>query len=341
MVLNILTQGRSYGIQLIFATQNCSDLEKAKLSEEFMVNTPVKIVLGHDLDKKAISYIKDFLLLNDTAVKDLYTDAKGQGIIKIGDTHAPIAFIPSDEELKIIKGVNTGDMFVPSGETTAPTSDGKTEGRIKDVYVNLAKENKIVFADWIEGEDQAYNLQKAGYKPYNPQNVIGRGNVPCWVHESIIKEDGNIKNQSPDHYFTVTRWAGILMDRGFNVKKVNHSDGLDIEAEFNGEPYGFEYEYPDTHHQASLIEKKRRGMSMVKHLLFIGSKANEAMLKEAVGDEFYRRRGGQLKTWLDDQLANKKTEINIGKLDEKSEAVPSETRISEPKVEQCETNGAF
>jgi len=97
MVLQVLTQGRSYDIGLLFATQNCADLEKAKLSEEFMMNTPVKIVLSCDLDKKSIGYIKDFLLLNDTATKDLYTDGKGQGIIKIGDTHAAIHFIPSDE----------------------------------------------------------------------------------------------------------------------------------------------------------------------------------------------------------------------------------------------------
>jgi type IV secretory pathway VirB4 component len=60
MVLQVLTQGRSYDIGLLFATQNCSDLEKAKLSQEFMTNTPVKIVLGFDLDKKSIGYIKDF-----------------------------------------------------------------------------------------------------------------------------------------------------------------------------------------------------------------------------------------------------------------------------------------
>ena len=41
-VLQVLTQGRSYDIQQIFATQNAGDLEKAKMSEEFMTNTPYK-----------------------------------------------------------------------------------------------------------------------------------------------------------------------------------------------------------------------------------------------------------------------------------------------------------
>ena len=105
MVLNILTQGRSYDIGMIFATQQFADLEKAKLSQEFMSNTPVKIVLGAKLDKKAISYIKDFLMLDDTAVKDLKFSQQGEGIIKIGDTHAPIAFIPSDEEYENYQGI--------------------------------------------------------------------------------------------------------------------------------------------------------------------------------------------------------------------------------------------
>jgi DNA helicase HerA-like ATPase len=115
MVLNILTQGRSYDIGMIFATQQFADLEKAKLSEEFMSNTPVKIVLEAELDNKSVSYIKDFLLLDDTAVKDLKLSQRGEGIIKIGDTHVPIAFIPSDEEMKIIKGFYTGNQ--PASET--------------------------------------------------------------------------------------------------------------------------------------------------------------------------------------------------------------------------------
>jgi hypothetical protein len=318
MVLNILTQGRSYGIQLIFATQNCSDLEKAKLSEEFMTNTPVKIVLGHDLDKKAISYIKDFLMLNDTAVKDLYTDAKGQGIIKIGDTHAPIAFIPSDEEMKIIKGVNTGNLDAlgtsNQGNVQTPANDCK----IKDEFLKLAKDNWIVLSDWIEGEDQAYYLQMLGYKLYQPQNIISRGFVNCWIHEGIIKEDGNVKNQTIDHYSSVMQLAGLLIELGFDNVKVNHSDDVDVSAELHGETYGFEYEHPDSHNKQEIISKKERGLLNRDHLLFIGSTANEALLIDGAGPDFVRRRGTYLKRWLDEQLT--KPAI-ITQLDEQENAL--------------------
>jgi len=204
MVLQVLTQGRSYDIGLLFATQNCSDLEKAKLSQEFMTNTPVKIVLGCDLDKKSIGYIKDFLLLNDTATKDLYTDAKGQGIIKIGDTHAAIHFIPSDEEYQIIKGVKRGN----GQEAKVEQTEQAAECKIKEAFVNIVKEHKILFTDWLEGDNPEHMLQMMGYKTYTPQNVIARGNVRCWIHGDIVKENGNIINQTEDHYCTVAQLYG-------------------------------------------------------------------------------------------------------------------------------------
>ena len=299
MVLNILTQGRSYDIGMIFATQQFADLEKAKLSEEFMTNTPVKIVLGSELDKKSISYIKDFLMLDDTAVKDLKLSGKGQGIIKIGDAHASIAFIPSDEELKIIKGFYTGNAPTPldTNQQQAP------EGKLKDEYVLLAKENHILFSDWIEGDDPAYTLQMLGYKLYQPQNLLSRGFVNCWIHADIINEDGYIKNQTQDHYSTVVQMAGLLIDMGFNDVKINHFDDVDVSAELHGQTYGFEYEHPDSHDRPEIISKKERGLLKYKHILFIGSKANEALLKEAAGPDFVVRRGSQLKRWLDEQLA--------------------------------------
>jgi|GEM_PF-6400725 hypothetical protein len=75
---------------------------------------------------------------------------------------------------------------------------------------------------------------------------------------------------------------------------------------------------------------------MYKHLLFIGSRANETLLKEAVGLEFVRRRGSQLKTWLNQHVAGANFNTGVESTEEKTEPLPSETRISEPMIEQCE-----
>ena len=322
MVLQVLTQGRSYDIGLLFATQNCSDLEKAKLSQEFMTNTPVKIVLGCDLDKKSIGYIKDFLLLNDTATKDLYTDAKGQGIIKIGDTHAAIHFIASDEEYQIIKGVKRGNIQEAKVEQT----DQVAECKIKEAFINIVKEHKILFTDWLEGDNPEHMLQMMGYKTYTPQNVVGRGNVRCWIHGDIVKENGNILNQTEDHYCTVAQWAGVIMDAGFENVVIHHSDDVDVSAERHGKTYGFEYEHAGSHDKLELIEKKRRAMRLYDKVLFIGSTANEEQLIEAVGGEYVRRRGARLKRWLSDETASVE-----------SEGSQSETRETNRLLTECET----
>jgi hypothetical protein len=312
MVLNILTQGRSYDIGMIFATQQFADLEKAKLSEEFMTNTPVKIVLGSELDKKSISYIKDFLLLDDTAVKDLKLSQKGQGIIKIGDTHAPIAFIPSEEEYKIIKGFYTGNPAISEGSNQANVQEPANDCKIKEEYLTISKENWIVFSDWLEGEGAAYYLQKMGYKLFQPQNILSRGFVNAWIHEGIIKENGHIKNQTLDHYSTVMQLAGLLIELGFDNVKVNHSDDVDVSAELHGQTYGFEYEHPESHDKDDIIKKKERGLLNNQILLFIGSTANEDVLIEGAGEDFVRRRGIQLKRWLNEQTTKPAISCQLG-----------------------------
>jgi|GEM_PF-1105586 len=329
MVLNIITQGRSYDIQLIFSTQQFADLEKAKMSEEFMSNVPIKIVLAANIDKKGASYVKDFLMLDDTAVKDLKMSQKGQGIIKIGDAHAAISFNSTEEEHKIIKGVYTQNSPENSSENQQHEIEVK-EAKIRDEYVTLSKENKIVFSDWIEGEDPGYMLQRLGYKLFQPQNILSRGFVNCWIHENIVKDEEHIKpNQTVDHYCTVAQLAGLLISNGFKNVIIHPSDDVDVSAELNGQTYGFEYEHVGSHNLKEIIEKKQRGILKYKNLLFVGSKANEEMLIEGAGKDSVIRRGKQLKEWLDNELAKQTILPNFGEQE-------NELLISEENV-----NGAF
>jgi hypothetical protein len=65
---------------------------------------------------------------------------------------------------------------------------------------------------------------------------------------------------------------------------------------------GFEYEHPDSHNLSEIIAKKQRGLLKYKHIIFIGSKANEAILIEGAGKDFVVRRGKQLNSWINDHL---------------------------------------
>ena len=293
-VLQVLTQGRSYDIQQIFATQNAGDLEKAKMSEEFMTNTPIKIVIGYKLDEKAKSYIQDFLLLSDAAMRDLNTSWKGQGIIKIGDVHAPIAFIPSEEEKKIIEG----DKHENDAEIKAENQASATGAKIIEKYVQLAKENKIVFSDWIEGDDPAHLMRMLGYKSYQAQGIRGEGFVTCWIKEDIIKDGKYIKNQTIDHYTTVIQLAGLLIKKGHTDYVIDHHDGPDLS---NGR-IAWEYEHPGSHDVNELIEKKARALQTHEKVYFICTGANEDDLIKAVGADCVLKRGKQLDRFIEENF---------------------------------------
>jgi hypothetical protein len=90
----------------------------------------------------------------------------------------------------------------------------------------------------------------------------------------------------------------LLIAKGRTDVKVNHSDDVDIST--GG--IGFEYEHAGSHNLSEIIEKKERGLLKYKKILFIGSKANEAILIEGAGKDFVVRRGKQLEKWLDENL---------------------------------------
>jgi hypothetical protein len=215
-------------------------------------------------------------------------------------------------------------------EAKVEQTEQATECKIKEAFVNIVKEHKIIFTDWLEGDSPEHMLQMMGYKSYTPQNVVGRGNVRCWIHGDIVKEDGNIKNQTEDHYSTVAQLAGLLIDIGFENVVIHHSNDVDVSGELHGVTYGFEYEHAGSHNKPELIEKKRRSMQLYNEVLFIGSTANEEQLIEAVGNEYVRRRGAQLKKWLDEKTTS---------VDSKTQE--SKTRLTERLITECEANEAI
>jgi len=157
-----------------------------------------------------------------------------------------------------------------------------------------------------------------GYKLYQPQNVIGRGFVNCWIHTDLVKNDQYVKNQTMDHYCSVIQFAGILISKG-KQPKVYHSDEVDIACD----NIGYEYEHPNSHNLQEIIAKKARGLLKYDRILFIGSKANEAVLIEGAGKDFVVKRGKQLENWLTANLNSDKMNDSL-ELQENGLKIPEE-----------------
>ena len=99
--------------------------------------------------------------------------------------------------------------------------------------------------------------------------------------------------------------AGIITERKQNYEhlkelevKVNNFDDVDVSIG----NIGFEVEHAGSHNLQEIIDKKQRGLLKYKTVLFIGSKANEAVLIEGAGKDFVVRRGKQLDLWINEHL---------------------------------------
>src|SRR5665647_3160871 len=145
------------------------------------------------------------------------------------------------------------------------------------------------------------------------------------IFKTILHYNTSPLCDSTDHYCTVAQWAGVIMEDGFENVVIHHSNDVDVSAEKHGKTYGFEYEHAGSHNKPELIEKKRCSMQLYDKVLFIGSTANEEQLIEAVGSEYVRKRGAQLKKWLTVETASAK-----------SESPSSENRPTERLISGCE-----
>jgi len=328
MILTGLTQWRSQNTQMVFCTQQFSDMKKADLAEEFLTNCHTKVVMGGEIDDSAVPYIQKTLHLNDDAVHDLVTSKKGEGIIKISNVHAAIAFRSTKVEHGIIKGWFTEDPVLDEEEQeiAAPVSANTFE--IRDSYKELCKKNHIVFEYMLNPDYSAKALEDAGYKHYSPVRVFDTGTLNCWIEEDILKDVANKKlkeeaeekakeegldtpeepteaqkkhalNQTIDHYSTVVQMASYLGDIGFEKAACHHYGDVDVSAELNGESYGYEYERDRSHTVEQIMEKYKNAKMKYDHVFFICAQNNERKVKSAVGKDNYSTRGFGLKDALD------------------------------------------
>ena len=208
-------------------------------------------------------------------------------------THLSPSF-PAKKRRKIIEG----DKHENDAEIKAENQASATGAKIIEKYVQLAKENKIVFSDWIEGDDPAHLMRMLGYKSYQAQGIRGEGFVTCWIKEDIIKDGKYIKNQTIDHYTTVMQLAGLLIKKGHMDYVIDHHDGPDLS---NGR-IAWEYEHPGSHDVNELIEKKARALQTHEKVYFICTGANEEDLKKAVGADCVLKRGKQLDRFIEENF---------------------------------------
>lgn len=277
-LLILLTKGRSYGIALWLATQQVTDLKKAGVSEEFITNMIINIVLGKKMDKFSIPIVRDYFKLNEDEQFMLSTSDVGEGLLLVGGRSMNVSFKSTEHEHNIIKGnaeIITADDAI----------------NINPLLLKLGIENGFIASNWVNGDASSY-LKQNGFIPRSVINPVGRGLTSVWIKSDIIKGE-KIGTQSVDHYSTVLMIAAYLLERDWTVE-VHHMETADILAEIDDIKLSIEYERPGSHNKTELKRKAEAIINQERLKLFVTQSDNFKQVKNAIGDDDVVKRGSML-----------------------------------------------
>src|SRR5659263_282241 len=172
--------------------------------------------------KDTLAHVKSFYSLNENNVNDLMACGVGEGLVIVGDQVIPTKFTATEHEAAIIKGKKPVKI---SGETTeAEPFFMFVDERLRSLF----SDHNIYFSDWIDQTKKdtiLEYLRTQGYKGFLTPNPFIKGNMQIWLKDVV---DGQIGNESIDHYSTCIRMAGLLIQRDIPILSINHNDDADI-----------------------------------------------------------------------------------------------------------------
>ena len=303
-ILKMYTQGRSYEMSAMFATQQVSDINK-DIQELFKNNSFVNIVMGN-VQPNSYTGLEDFFSLSQDDMRALKTCGVGEGLVQVRGKSTAVSFSLTDLEKNVILG-----EWKPGKKAVLDTGFQLIDDRLKSLII----EQEGIMSDWVEGDPKVLGIDRV---PYNVQQTFGRGMTQVWVNPTKVK-DGKIMQQTPDHYGTVLQIGAYLLLKGFEVI-INNSEDADIIAELNGHTIAVEYEQQGSHSKKELIDKKTKLQTTYERVLFIVPSTYYSVVADptCVGPENTVSRG----LALDEYLTNLWQEYRYLKpLNQQSESV--------------------
>ena len=292
-ILKMYTQGRSFGLNAWFTTQQPSDAKDEDVKELLKNNSFVNIVMGN-VQPNSYDTIKAFFNLSSHDMEALSGCGVGQGLCQVNNTVTAVNFALTDLESDVILGTNNNT--IKAGHDSGFVVLDKR-------ILPLAEEHDSYVEDWIDGDPKSLS---PGRDRHTIQRAFKTGTTSIWIGSSKVK-DGKIMNQTIDHYATVLQIASYLLHRGASVT-VNHHDDADVVAEINGVKIAVEYERPRSHTTQELIEKNQRAQKQYDKVLFVCTSTNYKQLAsdKCIGQNQTAARGSMLREHLDNLIYDAK-----------------------------------
>jgi len=285
-ILKIYTQGRSFGINAWFTTQQPSDAKDEDVKELLKNNSFVNIIMGN-VQPNSYETIQKFFNISTKDMEDLHGCGVGQGLVQVNNSVTAVKFSLTDLEAEVILGT-----YKPGLETGIGVGFKLIDNR----FTALAEDNDAYIEDWIVGDSKVLS---PGRVRYNVQRAFKKGATGIWINSSKVL-DGKVLNQSIDHYAMVLQIASYWLHKGATVQ-VYHYEDADVVVKMNGKTIAIEYERPGTHTVDQLISKNIRYQTKYDQLVFVVSAANYKVVSSSncIGPDKTVVRGSRLLEYMD------------------------------------------
>jgi hypothetical protein len=302
-IVKYLTQARSYGIRLILATQQLSDLKH--VSEEFRTNTFLNLIFANN-SGNSMDVLANYFKLTESDQQYLKNcNKQGQALLLVGPPYNQSYHIMmklSQLEEQIILGTNSAAPLVNAISYTHP-----------DLAV-LAEEQGVIFSDWITGDSSTL---KATRTAIFQQRAAGTGKAYAYLKPELIQDGHILNNQTPDHYLTAVSLCGHLIAKGIPAE-INHFNDADVIAHFPGKTVAFEYQTSTgntgNNDPTRLMMKRQNCEIRYGYVFFIGNYESVPELKKALQcDDIVISRGKQLEDLIDRLIDESEEKRGIAK----------------------------
>lgn len=316
----LFREGRSYGVYIKIVSQDLSGFPR-EILDMLKANTDYVILLGNMRSDNVQPIKKEFNLTDEDTAR-LLEPGKGRGLMIIGSNHLNYMNILSGFEKKVMFGNEPLDFEQEQEAEACFKIDPSVEW--------IEKEYGVLCKDWIENMTEFPN----GYEKETVTNPISGKRTVAMYKRSLVQENGHIKNQTKDHYFTCCLLAGELSRMGAEVTLDDY--GTDQEADVVAvfklsdgtlNTIAFEYETPESHHSKKELVDKRERLKTKKQdeascfddVVFIGKHEHMSFLIEAVGADFARQRGSELAEYIANMKRSNSNVLMLPLIDQRAE----------------------
>jgi hypothetical protein len=284
-LMRTLMEGRSARIELVIAVQQPSDLAKANVAEEMKTNINVNVVLG-GMNPNNVGLVSKFFNFDASTQEKLLKLGKGSGLVMIGGQIIATKFKSTDLEHRIIKGIGSGS---DSNAETLATNN--VLSYVSKEIENLSHQQKICFDDWLTCDPGLLRAQ--GFDSQKGIDCMTGKNIRVW-----LKQGERPENMTDDHFLTVCRLSGVIIQTGHKIK-ISHFDDADIIID---EDIAVEYERPGSHTFDEICKKRDSALEKYNDVVFVCQAQNYDLIKKAVGEERTVTRGKNLRDWIEKKL---------------------------------------